>query len=121
MDPAREISRLDRSLAKRGSPVTLRRVGSPNVDVDLPAQMTFGRDLTEDGGVSQNEFDVILSPTKIIEAGWPGALAQTDGTDPLVPRRNDRIIANGRSYTVTAPNPAYLNGVLVRIDLKVRG
>jgi len=123
--PSAEIALLDRDLARTGQPAKLRRStwhAGTRVDDDVTVT-AFVRDYAATeltGGVMQGDTKVTLSPSPIIARGWP-ANPPTDGTDPLVPIPGDTVIIAGRARTVVAPAPKYLQGVLVRIDLQVRG
>ena len=121
MNAAQSIASLDRQLAAHGQDITLRRVGSPNVDATVRAFVREykARELTEE--VVQGDTEVVVSPTSVLAASWPGALAQSDGTDIRVPRKGDKVIIAGRLRTVQAPAPVYIGATLVRINLQVRG
>lgn len=128
MDPASTIAALDRSLAIAGEPATLRRtVGSANqadFDVAVTAHVRGykGDELT--GAIEQHDLKVIISPTEIIAAGWPGPSsvhASEAGIDKRVPKRGDTVIIAGRTYNVESAAPMRMAGTLVRIELQVRG
>lgn len=125
--PAAVIARLDAALARRGEDVVLRRntLGPGNVAVPFlatvrghvrgykPAELT--------GTIIQGDSHVILSPTDIETAGWPGPTTGTVTGDPRVPRKADAVIIQGTPRQVMAAEPIYLAGTLVRINLQVRG
>jgi hypothetical protein len=121
MKPARAIAMLDRQLAAHGQTVTLRRPGTPAVSADLPAFVRGYKPQELVGAITQGDSEVTLSPTHIAESGWPGALAQVDGTDAAVPRKGDKVVIQGRLRNVEAAVPIYLAGTLVRVNLTVRG
>ena len=65
------------------------------------------------GGIVQGDTKVILSPTQILAASWPGTLSW--------PRTGDKIVINGRERNIQAAPPKLIDGAVVRIDLQVRG
>lgn len=119
MTPANAIAKLDAQLAVHGQTITLRRSGSPNVDVSLLAFVRGYEPRELNGGVVQGDSEVTISPTGI--GSWPGALAQSDGTDTKVPRKNDKVVIAGRVRNIEAPMPIYIGSTLVRVNLQVRG
>jgi hypothetical protein len=124
MIPATAIAALDRQLAAHGQAVTLRRLGSPNVEVSLLASVSDVEPASagEDhlgGDIVQFDRKAVLSPTGL--GSWPGALAQSDGTDIQVPRVHDQLVIAGRVHSVVSALPRYIGSTLVRIDLVVRG
>lgn len=119
MTPADAIAILDRQLAEHGQTITLRRNGSPNVDVSLSAFVRGYEPRELNGGVVQGDSEVTISPTGI--GSWPGALAQSDGSDTKVPRKNDKVLIAGRLRNIEASAPIYIGSTLVRINLQVRG
>lgn len=121
MTPTQVIASLDRQLSDHGQNITLRRVGSPNVDATVRALVRAYRATELTTEIVQGDSKVTISPTSVSGASWPGALAQADGTDTLVPRKGDKVIVAGRLRTVIQPDPVYLDDTLVRINLVVRG
>jgi hypothetical protein len=117
------ISALDDQIALHGEDVVLRRLvpGAPPVEATVRAHVRgyLPRELV--GSIVQGDTRVVLSPTSISAAGWPGAATQIDGTDAAVPRKGDRVVLSGRVRAVEAAAPVYLAGALVRIELQVRG
>lgn len=127
----REIAELDAALLTDGENVVLRRVkGSgglatqQNVDVTCRA---FVRGFAPNelvGAITQQDSRVILSSTEIDAAGWPADEADsTSPIDPRIPRNNrgDKCIIGGRICSVQAAQGIRIDGVLVRIDMTVRG
>jgi hypothetical protein len=80
-------------------------------------------------GIPATEFNVVISPTQINEAQWPG------GTIPPIPPLNldqriprvgpaDKVILKERDSVpraVTFSDPQIVNSELVRINLRVTG
>jgi hypothetical protein len=113
-----EIDSLDRALARSGQTVTLRRL--PNIEVVCPAIVRGYTPNELVGSITQHDSLVILSPTQINAAVWPGV--QGAGEDIRIPNRNrgDLIDINGKTRTVQAGVGIYIGTVLVRIELQVR-
>lgn len=128
MSPDQEIEKLDRMLAERGEDVTLTRtVGTANQGKTSVKCRAFVRGYKPDelvGPITQGDSKVSISPTEINAAQWPGGQAlgaQAPGTDPRVPRKGDQMIIQGRTRAVEAAEPIYKQGVLVRINIHVKG
>jgi hypothetical protein len=121
MTPAGAISMLDRQIAEHGQTITLRRPGTPGVEAELPAFVRGYRPEELVGAIIQGDSEVTISPTDIASSGWPGALAQTDGTDPMVPRKGDKVVLKGRVRNIEAAVPIYIADTPVRVKLMVRG
>lgn len=126
MSPQEMIAGLDDALAEAGQIITLRRVvGLPpsptSYDIVLPAHVRGYAPQELAGGIQQGDSKVILSPSAILAATWPGAGSATDGTDPRMPKVGDKVIIQGRLSAVQAAVPFYAQDILVRIELQVRG
>ena len=121
-----ERAALDRAIARAGMTVRLSRTtgAMPNqttVAADVPAIVRAYRTEQLVGTVTQGDSNVILSPTDIERAGWPGGTPPTNGTDARVPKTTDKVVFLGRSCSIIAVKPLYIRGELARIDLQVRG
>jgi hypothetical protein len=121
------IADLDEDLARVGEDIVLRRVYGmyPRVaNVDLPMRASV-RDMGEKelvSGIAETDSQVIMSPTPISDAGWPGGeLPSATVVDPTLPRRGDKIITDGRVRNVEFVNPISVNATLVRIELRISG
>jgi hypothetical protein len=120
-----EIDALDRALKRSGQPVVLRLVvgTSPQVftDVTCPAIVRGYTPQQLIGGITQQDSLVILSPTQINAADWPG-LAQGAGQDVRIPSRNrgDLVMINGAKRAVQAGTGIFIGTTLVRIEIQVR-
>jgi len=123
-----EIAQLDLSLAVDGEDFTLRRVTgtvSPsNTDVSCrgfiraygPEELTVA--------IIQGDSKIIMSPTQIIAGSWPGGTPPNGpnaALDARVPRRGDKAVVQGKIMNIQDANPIYLDNVLIRIELAVRG
>lgn len=126
MTPARRIAALDRATAASGETVILRRVNG-TVNTDLPVRASVrhydGQELT--GGIVAGDSKIVLSPTGLDAAAWVNA-AGAAGTPPFnpdrrIPRVGDRVIVGGRNRRIEFSRPFLVDGVLVRIELTVRG
>ena len=125
MTPAQAIADLDFALSEAGEPCVLRRPGfigmtPAPVDVTVMARVRTYKPSQIAGATLQGDSTAVLSPTEIIAAGWPGT-DPGDGTDARVPREGDRLIVAGRARAIVSADPVYIAGVLVPINLQVRG
>ncbi len=126
IDPQALIADLDDAL-KDGEEFVLRRVtgsGDSAVNTDVTCLGRIDAVTTEDiaAGFKATDLNVILSPTQINNAGWPGA-SPGPGIDPRVPLANgpDKAIIRGYTRQILFPKPFYVAGTLVRLELKVSG
>lgn len=124
------IASLDEALAAAGEDVILRRItgtGAAAVNVDVTVRASVRRDRgVEDifGTLVQGEDAVIISPTEITVAQWPGgqpASGATHQADPRVPKVNDTLIIQGRARKVKVVRPIVIGGELVRIEMIAAG
>lgn len=118
-------SDLDALLAEHGEDVTLRRlVGTNQVPIDCDCRAFVRRyDPSQLAGtIMQGDAMVIISPTDIDEAQWPGGQPTPVAlTDPRVPKIADQVIIQGRARSVVGTAPIFVGSELVRINLQVRG
>ena len=111
------IRNLDKSLARAGEPVQVRRLTGTSrtivADVPCAAHIRGYRpeELIQGSGIAQTDVKMILSPTDL--ASFPG----------IIPVRNDPIIrlSNNKQYVVQTATGLYTAGVLVRVELQARG
>lgn len=122
------IARLDRSTAKNGEDIILRRVvgttNQQNTDVGIRAKVEGLTDKTLIAATSQLEFHCIFSPTQINAAQWPGGQPPgPQGDDPRVPDKNrgDMARVRGKWRAVQWAFGKYPGGELVRIEMRVLG
>jgi hypothetical protein len=122
MDPLALISELDITLADAGTPARLVRGGPAPYGVDCIVTLRgySPSELIPGGDIIQQDQQFVLSPSPLIAGAWPGPGAPRGG-DPLIPRKDDRIVANRVTMTIQAAAGVYVQGVLVRIDGRVRG
>jgi hypothetical protein len=114
-----EIAALDEALKAVGQDIVLRRVlgansSTTNVDVTCRALVRTFEPEELVGGIAQTMSKVIISPSEINAADWPGG-------DPNIPQRLDQVIIAGHVKNIEAVNPIYVRGVLVRIEMRVIG
>lgn len=118
MTPAAAIASLDRQLAAHGQWATLRRysgTGTSRTPTDVAVRIRADDYRPEElaGGIEQGATRVIMSPSQILAAGWPGPLDW--------PRIGDALVIDGREREVQSAPPVRLDGVVVRINLTVTG
>jgi hypothetical protein len=75
------------------------------------------------GGIAQTDSKIVMSPSEIIRAGWPGPNSSATPTnqDRRVPRKGDAAVIAGHKRAVEAAGGIYLGGELVRIEMRVLG
>jgi hypothetical protein len=123
------IAALDNALAASGEDIILRRrVGEkPNVtyvSVTCRARVD-GLDTPQaPAGIRLSEFTIIMSPTQINEAQWPGGTIPVPppfDLDPRIPRMNDtdEVFIRGQApRVITFSDPKIIGGELVRLNLR---
>lgn len=126
----REIADLNMSLAADGEWIEIRRLyGTQLIPVSVTCR-AFVRTVTAEelvAGITQESSNIIMSPSEIIAAGWPGPWTPSaqepvnPGTDRRVPRKGDKAVIKGRVRNVEVTKPIYVDDELVRIELRVLG
>jgi hypothetical protein len=107
MKPASAIAMLDRTVARHGQTVILRR-GDTEFNI-----LAFVREYRPDelvGGILQGDSNVVLSPTQIAGTPFEASI-----------QRNDKVVIRGRVRNVQGAAPVLIADQLVRINLQVRG
>lgn len=125
-----ERAALDAALLAAGEDIVLRRQvasGSnfANIDVDCRARVdTVGADEIT-GTIAVSDLKIIMSPTEILAAQWPGGVPVypvTNVSDPRVPRITDFVIARGKTRQVKVVDPKFIGAEgWCRINLVVAG
>src|SRR5215510_13559271 len=125
------IAALDNALARAGEDIILRRVSgtAPNqiaVDVKCRAKVTAVSTEQTVAGIAVTTFEIIISPTQIKDAHWPGTPPQVPpfNVDPSIPRAGttDKVLMRGLPpMDVFFVDPIMPSGELVRINMKVKG
>lgn len=122
-----EIEALDAALERAGADIILRRVvgTAPNtisIDVTVRAAVRSYQAAELVGDIKQTDSKVIISPTQIAQAQWPGGeLPSATVVDPSLPRKLDKMVIDGRVRTIEVVDPFYVNDVLVRLEMRVLG
>lgn len=123
-----ELAALDRALARKGEVITLRRSSgstpSTFFDVELKAIVRGYTPQELIGGLSQTDSLVIISPNDLARAQWPGGQTPQTGmfvSDPRLPRKNDRVIVQGRTRNVETVGPIFVGDEMVRIEMRILG
>jgi hypothetical protein len=101
---------VEAAIAEVGQPVTLRRIGTPNIDVNLPARILAYLPQEIGAGVVQGDRQAIIGNISILEAGWPGP-----------PRRGDQLRFNGKTTTIMGCDSQQVGAETVRHNLQLRG
>lgn len=126
----REIADLNYVLNLDGEFVELRRYYGTQlipVSVTCRASVRSVGNSELEAGIAQEQSNVVLGPSEIIAAGWPGPWTPSatelvnPGTDRRVPRKGDALIIKGRKRNIEVSKPLYVDDELVRIDLRVLG
>lgn len=121
------VDSLDAALAEAGEDIVLRRiVGTGNqapIDVRVRARVddVDPEELVAGSGSAQQRAKVIISPTQIIAAQWPGGVVPGYVGDPRVPVRGDKAVIRGKARNIEFAKPFVIGGELVRIELTVLG
>jgi hypothetical protein len=128
MTPAEAIAALDRALGEAGEDVALRRIvgtgaNTANVDVTCRALVRSVKPEEIVGTIVQTDQMVILSPSDIDRAQWPGGQPDTPGLKPdaRIPRVNDKVVVQSKVRNITLAKPIVMEGVLVRVELIAGG
>jgi hypothetical protein len=126
------ISALDRGLAVAGEDVILHRtVGEDTnvviVDVTCRARVDAVDNKAGSAGLQVSEYNLIMSPTQIINAQWPGGgfpQVPPFNVDQGIPRANstDQVLLRGEQpRIITMVDAKIIGGELVRVNLRVSG
>jgi hypothetical protein len=131
------IARLDRQIRLHGEPIEIQsNVGASNtISVRMNCRGIV-RTLTQAqliGGISTQNYLVILSPTDIRRAKWPGSqgadivstgfkqIGHRPSRDFNMPTTSHVLFFRGVQATITGRALVYDKGEVVRIELKVAG
>lgn len=126
----REIFDLDYTLGLDGEWIEIRRLfGTQQIPVSVTCR-AFVRSIGAselEAGIDQNQSNIVISPSEIIAAGWPGPWTQkpselvNPGTDRRVPVKGDKAVIKNRVRNIEVSKPIYVDDELVRIDMRVLG
>lgn len=126
------IAALDNALAQVGEDMILRRVVGtvPNqVNIDVKCRATVNALTVQQqlvAGIAATELNVVISPTQINNAQWPGGhvpLQPPFDVDQRIPRVGgaDKMIVRNVLRSITFVDAKVIGGELVRIDARVSG
>lgn len=121
----REIADLDAALAADGQWCVLRRkTGAQNQVINSVEVRAFVRSPRAEqlvGGITQSASFVVISPSEIAAAQWPGGQPPSAAAHPEIPRNGDWIVIAGKERKIDAVNPIFVDDVWVRANLTVLG
>lgn len=109
MTPAQAIAMLDRQMEKHGEPVVLRR-GSPSTPLPTTGFVRGYKANEIVDMIQQGDSHIVLSPS-----GLSGIFAAK------LPTSDDKIDVAGSTKNIISAEPVRMAGVLVRMNLQVRG
>lgn len=118
MSPSQVIASLDRALAQQGQDIVLQRFTTDSEGVQSIVAEALCRAVVTGGGSPQELVPmpgespntmIIMSPTGLIAAAWPG-----------LPLKDDRVLIEGVPNNIEVVTPRLVNNQLVRIELQVR-
>jgi hypothetical protein len=126
------ISALDGALAIAGEDVRLQRLtGTQLIPFEVECRAAVRNYDAKEliGPITQDQSEVILSPTEIIRKSWPGPQILKAGSSPQapttqdrrVPIKGDKVVIAGKPRAIEVSTPKYVDGELVRITLRVLG
>ncbi|XUM25118.1 hypothetical protein ACRAVF_33835 (plasmid) [Bradyrhizobium oligotrophicum S58] len=130
MTPQFCIAALDRALAGAGEDVIVRRTtgtapSTTSVDVTCRAKVTASAAQPGTGGVVITTYDVIISPTQIRAAGWPGGSTPAlppSQFDQAIPRAlTDKIVLRGKAMAIVFVDPILVGNEWVRANIRAQG
>jgi hypothetical protein len=107
--PAAAIAMLDRQIAQHGETVTLTRIGTPDVTLDVQAfvRRAVVDPLVPGGDPAQYGTVVVLSPTGL--------------TTFVPPLRLDQITVGGRDALIEEVETVRMADEVVRYNLRIKG
>jgi hypothetical protein len=125
------VDALDNALANYGEDIILRRIvgsGATAINIDVTCKARVDAVTTQEAlaGVPATDLNVILSPTQINSAQWPGGgipLVPPFDVDQRIPRvgGSDNMIVRHMLRRITFVDAKVINGELVRINARVAG
>lgn len=129
MTPEQAIADLDDSLSQHGTTIILQRMTPAPNGAQVFSAVTCKAllrgyapsDMIGNSGITQQDQVVIISPSEINEAQWPGGAPDNAPGDKRVPRAGDRIRSQRGTMTIQAASGIYMQDTLVRINISARG
>lgn len=122
--------RLDAALLAKGEDIVLRRQvasGSniANIDVTCRARIDIVGVEVIAGAIAVSDLKIIMSPTEILAAQWPGgvpAYPVSNVSDVRIPRITDFVIARGKVRQVKMVDPKIIGADgWCRVNMVVAG
>ena len=107
LSPSEQIAHLDAALSRRGTTIQLRKTNTATGQISVLAKWRGYKPDELTGIIQQGDSKVIISPTGLDAFG--------------IPPQNGYVVIDNAPRRIIAPNPIYDGGVLVRIELQVRG
>ena len=125
-DAEQAIADLDAALAADGEWIELwRETGTQKIPFKVRCRAFVRGYAAQElvGGIAQNDLKIVMSPTEIIRAGWPGPNSSATPTDQdrRVPRKGDAVVIAGRKRAVETAGGIYVAAELVKIEMRVLG
>lgn len=126
------LAQLDRRLKQRGEPIYLRRqvnAGVANTYVQI-RMLGIVQALTVQqliGGITQQNFVIITSPTEIYRQQWPGGKTPPATgsiiapSDFRIPTTNDALFVRGAQRAIQRVAPVFDRGEMIRLEINVLG
>ena len=129
MTPEAIIADLDAALEDTGEDVRLQRLTAGPSGTQIPFEVICRARVVGVGtekliaGISQNQHDVVISPTEIIKKGWPGPATSAAAAvmDRHIPVKGDRMFIKNVPCNVEIAHGKYVSGELVRINIRASG
>ncbi|QXZ79660.1 hypothetical protein [Rhizobium sp. L51/94] len=122
LTPEKIIADLDAFLLETGEDIVVRRVvANIKTDVACRARARGVSAKKVVGTIAATDLEVIISPTQILAAGWPGEAPQDGAADPRIPRINDYVLVKGKQRQVKFSDPIFVGNEWVRCNLVVAG
>ena len=129
LEAAAAIRALDRALSIAGEDFILRRpIGNNQAWLPVTCRGKVAGFQPHEllpiagSGVVLGDSKLVMSPTQIDAAQWPGGyvVGPTTAGDQRVPKPGiDQVIVQGKTRSIAAAAPTYIDGTLVRLDLTI--
>jgi hypothetical protein len=113
MTPEKAIAMLDAQIEKHGQTVTLTRLVPNQASITLTCK-AFVRGYKPDelsNGIIQGDSLAVISPTALIGSAFEDNL----------PAPVNKLTTAGRQRNIGSVEPVYMNDVLVRLNIQVKG
>jgi hypothetical protein len=111
MTPAQIVAAHRRSLALNHETVTVRRLGSPNIDATVFANVVGGTPSDVVGMTQQKFRTAIILTDDLVSASFPLPILE----------KVDRLVWDGKTLVITAVRPRRAGGRTVAYEIDVAG